>query len=254
MDRSELAKLLGLAELEPYLQQVDGCLVQTASSAGEDLRGPILRLTRSGKRLRPVLLIAAAHMAKRPSRPHVTAAAAAVEMIHQASLIHDDIIDKAVKRRGEPTINAKEGIETALLAGDFLIAAGLQKAGVAGPEAVRILSDTIMNMSRGQAAQDDSKTAPLFTAACQIGGLCANLRSSEIEYLTLYGENFGLAFQIIDDIRDNDRPRQAIPEAQKYIKKAINALEPFGVNQIAHGLTEIPRIYLNSSLKLGADA
>src|SRR5437868_2678150 len=116
MDIKALAGVLTIPKLSLYIDQVDAELVIVAGSANPALRKPLLRVIRSGgKRLRPILLIAAASCDGGKVNQDVISAAVAIELVHQASLVHDDIIDKGYLRRGVPTIVAKEGLISAIL-------------------------------------------------------------------------------------------------------------------------------------------
>lgn len=176
-------------------------------------------LAAGGKRLRPLLVFCCAPEAARP-RPELVSAACAVELVHMATLVHDDIIDQASMRRGRPTVAHANGPGAALQVGDFLFArafAELTRTGL--PRAVQVLASASLDLSRGellqQAATDDrdltedaylercwGKTASLFAAACRLGAMVGGADRDTEERVAAFGERVGLAFQIFDDILD----------------------------------------------------
>lgn len=196
-------------------------MLATLAAAPPELAGPSRRvILAGGKRLRPALVLAAAACAEGPQgRPAAIQAAAAIELVHTGTLIHDDIMDAADTRRGQPTISAQEGSDVALMAGDYLLAqAGVLAAGI-GADAAALLSATVAEMSAGQARElaalydagrtaagyrlaIHGKTAALMAAACRLGGLVGGLPGPRLNALGAYGEAFGLAFQIADDLDD----------------------------------------------------
>ena len=146
--------------------------------------------------------------------------AAAIELIHTASLVHDDILDRSKIRRGTATANSKYGAQIAVLIGDYLFAKAFQLVAENhyGDEVSLVLSKLVKNLCVGEITQDRSlfkiptvseyyekihlKTAVFLASCCRLGGIVADLKQSEIESLTNYGINLGLAFQIIDDLLD----------------------------------------------------
>jgi geranylgeranyl pyrophosphate synthase len=211
MNTTELAKLLGIPELPAYLKQVEQRLEEiVASSDNPDIREPALRVVRTGgKRLRPVLCLAAALSRGGKINDSVISAASAIELAHIATLIHDDIIDDSDLRRGIPTINSREGVDNAIIIGDYLLSLALVQAATASKEAacegqMQEKNDEY-NVNRSISSYlttINKKTAALTAAACRIGGLCGNLADEDIYMLAQYGEAFGMAFQITDDVLD----------------------------------------------------
>ncbi len=171
-----------------------------------------------GKRLRPLLTVASFRLFKEEGE-EALGLAAAVEFIHTATLLHDDVIDESKLRRNLPTANDLWGNEASVLVGDFLFARSFQlmiKANHA--EVLKILADAAACISEGEVLQlslchnlditvEDSlriieaKTATLFAAACEVSALMANA-TVHASALSAYGQNLGMAFQIIDDILD----------------------------------------------------
>jgi heptaprenyl diphosphate synthase len=171
-----------------------------------------------GKRLRPALTIACARVGERFDDT-VISGAAATELVQVGSLVHDDIFEEAASRRGIPTINAVEGPKVALLAGDFILARAGEQAARSGQRQAEVLADALVSLCEGQVVEMEDlhnvdrsidryftsiagKTAVLFEAACRIGGLCAHLPDRVVDGLATFGREFGLAFQVLDDVLD----------------------------------------------------
>jgi geranylgeranyl pyrophosphate synthase len=218
MQADHLARLLGVPDLGVKLGDVERCL-ERALDSPTALAAPSRRVTEAGgKRLRPALTIACAGLGGVYDE-RVIAAAAATELVQVGSLVHDDLLDGALTRRGTPTINAVEGSSTALLAGDFMLAQAGQLAASVGAGAASILATTISELCIGQTREMAQlsdpdrtieehlesirgKTAKLFRCACLLGALCAELPGDQSESLAQFGEDFGMAFQVLDDILD----------------------------------------------------
>ena len=175
-----------------------------------------------GKRLRPLLTSACFNLInKKKDLPlkHI-GLAAAVEFIHAATLLHDDVVDESKKRRGNLTANEVWGNKTSVLVGDFLFSRAFQLMTKFGNlEILKILSDTSVTISEGEVLElsndknleinenvyfevINGKTASLFSAACQVGGISAKANKNQINALKSFGTNFGMAFQLIDDAMD----------------------------------------------------
>ncbi len=172
-----------------------------------------------GKRIRPALVLLAAkfyHYDLEKLIPMATG----VEVFHNATLIHDDSIDKSLMRRGKPTVNSAWGGNIALLLGDYLFAGSGDLVSSAGNLRVtRLFSRTIMKICSGQLKelagaydwtrnqqdyfeQIESKTAALFSTAAEAGAILSEAPEETVEALRNYGRELGIAFQIIDDILD----------------------------------------------------
>ncbi len=172
-----------------------------------------------GKLLRPALTLLAGRFGEYDLELLVPLAAS-VELLHTASLVHDDVIDNAATRRGRPTANSVFHNSTTVMLGDYMFAhAADQVARTGNIRVIRLFAQTLMMMTRGEIGQDltayDSrqtvrdylqriggKTASLFATACQGGAAVAQEPEEWIEALRTYGYNFGMAFQIVDDILD----------------------------------------------------
>jgi geranylgeranyl pyrophosphate synthase len=178
-----------------------------------------LVLAGGGKLLRPALTLLGGRFGKYDLELLVPLAAS-VELLHTASLVHDDVIDNAATRRGRPTANSAFHNSTTVMLGDYMFAhAADQVARTGNIRVIRLFSETLMKMTKGEIGQDltayDSrqtirdylariggKTASLFATACQGGAVVAQEPEEWIEALRIYGYNFGMAFQIVDDILD----------------------------------------------------
>ncbi len=222
-----------LAMVQPGLARVETSLAQFAET-DDAILAPMLSavLPGSGKRLRPALSLLIGRM----SPPKLAAdlevradalnrMAVGVELLHTASLVHDDIVDESDTRRGGATLYARVGNALAVLVGDYLFSQAAQACVATGNlEVVRLFAETLGAMAQGQI--DDAnrqlggrrsweslsrelyyrtingKTASLFVLACQGTGELVGLSDAQIAALRVYGENLGLAFQVFDDILD----------------------------------------------------
>ncbi len=172
----------------------------------------------SGKMIRPVLLLLAGRCFGEITNAHITAAAI-IEMIHNATLLHDDVIDDGQKRRGLPTVNSIKGNETAVLMGDFLLSRASQLCAALEPHIYKKISDITAQVCEGeleQIAQKKNwqlsqqqyldiitdKSASLFGGSCFLGADLAGADREEINALANFGLNAGIAFQIADDLTD----------------------------------------------------
>lgn len=176
---------------------------------------------KTGKLLRPIiaLLSAHAHGFDTAANDHHVRLAAAIELLHTATLLHDDVIDRSSLRRGRPTVNAKWGDDVAILFADYLYATSFDLAlSTLSASALRLLSQTTQRMTEGEFLQierrgqwlgvDDyfaiirGKTGVLFSAAAGLGALIAGADDRSVERMARFGIEFGLAFQITDDTLD----------------------------------------------------
>lgn len=191
--------------------------LDAAESAGH----PALKASRllSGKRLRPLLHLLAQGAAD-PERPPEPGAAVLIELLHIASLLHDDVVDGTDRRRGLKSLNAAEGNRFSVLSGDYLMAKALSLAlGFPDPIVTPALSRALLVMtaaelkqalSGGAAVVSESevleiaygKTACLMETACELGGRLAGADEGRVRALGRFGRHFGLAYQIRDDIQD----------------------------------------------------
>ncbi len=168
-----------------------------------------------GKRVRPQILIISSQ-AFGGSAKHAMNAALAVELVHAASLVHDDILDLGIERRGSPSTFERYGPEAALLAGDFLISKSIELISHYSQPVIRRFSSACMDMAEGEmldlsttCSPDDyyhcisKKTASLFAASARIGCLIASASEDDVARLESYGMHLGLAYQILDDLEEH---------------------------------------------------
>lgn len=171
-------------------------------------------LSSPGKRVRPLLLIFSSE-AFGGSAPVAMNAALAIELVHAASLVHDDILDCGVQRRGSPSALERFGAEAALLAGDWLISRSIELISGYSRPVITTFSMACTSMSEGEmldlsracAPQDyyqciSKKTATLFAASAKMGCLIAGAPGEDVARLERYGLNLGLAYQILDDLEE----------------------------------------------------
>jgi heptaprenyl diphosphate synthase len=179
-------------------------------------------ITAGGKRGRPAFAIGAAATAAATMAPvsdDVIQGAVSVELVHLGSLYHDDVMDEATTRRTVESVNARWGNLQAILAGDFLLARASEIAASLGTEVAGLLAATISLLCEGQVrelqhtydvdrteqaylASITGKTASLYSTACRIGAIVADLPRTHVDALTRFGQAYGMAFQIVDDILD----------------------------------------------------
>lgn len=172
-----------------------------------------------GKRVRPMLTLIATDLCGYQGKRH-HGLAAAVEFIHTATLLHDDVVDESDLRRGNATANAVWGNKPSVLVGDFLFARAFQLMVDDGSlQVLKILSDASAVIAEGEVAQlitandtetteaaymevISAKTATLFAAAAELGAVVADRPQADAEALRSYGENLGIVFQLVDDVLD----------------------------------------------------
>tara|TARA_R110000787_G_scaffold69390_1_gene154496 strand:- start:1247 stop:2245 length:999 start_codon:yes stop_codon:yes gene_type:complete len=172
-----------------------------------------------GKRLRPMLTLAAARMCGYDGLYHVHLAAT-VEFIHTATLLHDDVVDESAQRRGRTTANLLWDNKSSVLVGDYLFSRSFQLMTETGSlDVLRILSNASATIAEGEVLQltaaqnlatDEDvylqvvrgKTAALFSAATEVGGVIAGASEDHVKALFEYGDALGVAFQIVDDLLD----------------------------------------------------
>ena len=201
------------------LQQLNN-FIEQAIKDDQFITEACLPLLNGGKRLRPLLFFTCAKSNNNCSLERLLPLATAIELIHTASLVHDDILDQSSVRRGISTANASYGAQIAVLIGDYLFAKAFQLVAENnyGDEVSLTLSRLVKNLCIGEITQDRSlfqvptiteyykkirlKTAEFLSTCCRLGGIVAGLDRREIEALTIYGTDLGLAFQIVDDWLD----------------------------------------------------
>lgn len=207
--------------LEPIssdIKKVEKIFREILSGMEQPLQSMLKSSLRGGKRLRPAVVILSSRLFKIP-RKKMHILAAAVEVLHSATLIHDDLVDDASLRRGRKTIHAIWPAGASVLAGDYLLAQSVfLVAKLENPGVLRILAETLYTMSSGEihyhySRKDrkrrdvyfqsiNAKTASLFAGAMEMVGVLASAKRSELNSLRIFGREFGVAYQIIDDVLD----------------------------------------------------
>ena len=203
-------------------------------------------ISSGGKRLRPLLLLLCARVTNYQGEHH-HAMAVVIELIHTATLLHDDVVDESATRRGQETANELWGNAASVLVGDFLYSRAFEIMVEPDSMAImRLLSEATNNIAQGEVLQllniknadvtqeqyftvIERKTACLFEAACKIGGMLSNSKSETIDTLGQFGLHLGNAFQIIDDVLDYESDSETMG-------KEVG-------NDLAEGKTTLPMIY-----------
>jgi geranylgeranyl pyrophosphate synthase len=198
-------------------------LVELATGHGAELAGFAgSTISAGGKRLRPLLVFLAAGVPA-PESPALLSAGVAVELVHAATLVHDDVLDGSALRRGRPTVVATGGRAAATATGDLLFSrAFAELRTLRSADAIRILSRASSELAAGELMQRADawtpvyserylercrlKTAVLFRASCELGATAAGADAESIRGLAEFGERIGLAFQLLDDVLDVTGP------------------------------------------------
>ncbi|PIQ83475.1 MAG: hypothetical protein COV75_07280 [Candidatus Omnitrophica bacterium CG11_big_fil_rev_8_21_14_0_20_63_9] len=243
--------------LQQALAPVQASLAGVTERLLSQLTDPVARnvvylITAGGKRLRPALVLLAGAAGGTPRRQALIDAATSVELIHTATLIHDDIIDHSQLRRSQPTFHARWGTERAVLMGDYLYATAFTLlARLDSPQVMQIMADVCQELCRGELREVEArfrldlneeeylqiihdKTASLIGGCCRSGAVLGGADAEIVERLTQFGTCFGLAFQIIDDCLD-------LTGDQERLGKSI-------LTDLDKGALSLPIIYLTQQL------
>jgi len=214
------SEALGLPHLDQDLVRLEPLLATSVTTGDAFLDEVTTHLVNAGgKRLRPLLAIAAATGGAREASERDLLGGVSVELVHLASLYHDDVIDEATVRRNVESVNSRFGNLVAIVAGDYLLARSAAIAAELGTEIASLLAHTLGRLCQGQVAEvrssfqvtrtkDDyyaaiaGKTAALMSASCRIGALTGGSPAAEVEALTDYGRCLGMMFQLRDDVLD----------------------------------------------------
>ncbi len=220
----------GGAALRTMMERTEEHLERVTAQAGTPLAVHANAVVvAGGKRLRPLLvLLAAASAGDPPATPEakerLVRAAVAVELVHSATLVHDDLIDGALLRRGSPTVAAAAGREMAIATGDLLFSRAFAELARNGDGAqLKALSQASSALAEGELLQREDayathvplerylrrcelKTAALFDAACRLGALTAGASGALADALGAFARRIGLAFQMLDDVLDVSGP------------------------------------------------
>jgi geranylgeranyl pyrophosphate synthase len=214
-------------DVDPVLDEVERRLhAQAASSSRFVEQAATYLMDAGGKRFRPMLVALCAHLGD-PSHPRLPDAGVVVELVHLATLYHDDVIDEATARRGTTSANVRWDNTVAILTGDYLFARASELSAELGVEVTRIMAQTIATLCEGQIREVQGsrgalppgvpildpdldhylqvvseKTASLIATSCRLGALLSGCAPPEVEAATRYGWNLGMAFQLSDDVLD----------------------------------------------------
>lgn len=203
----------GLARVEEVLEREMSSEFDFVTEAASHL------MHAGGKRFRPLFTLVAAGVGPNPESEDIITASAVVELIHLATLYHDDVMDEADLRRGAKSANARWDNSIAILTGDFLFAHASRLVADLGPDAVRIIADTFAELVTGQTRETvgpragadpiahhltvlDEKTAALIDTCARYAGIFSGASQAETAALRRFGRAVGVAFQISDDIID----------------------------------------------------
>jgi geranylgeranyl pyrophosphate synthase len=207
-----------IARTEERLGEVAGAHGEVLARYARDT------LSAGGKRLRPMLVFICA--GDEPEDENLVRAGAAVELLHTATLVHDDVLDRAALRRGRPTVFASGGAAAATATGDLLFSRAFAELAATGSaDAVRVLSSACSALARGELMQREDawsdavtreryvercelKTARLFEAACRLGAILGRPGVEASDPLGAFGSHIGVAFQIFDDVLDVSGPTE----------------------------------------------
>jgi octaprenyl-diphosphate synthase len=232
-------------------------------------------LTRPGKNLRPALVLFSARSVGAAVTDALIRMAAAVELIHSASLVHDDIIDEAEKRRNLLSVHKKYGVKIAILIGDVLFSQAFaivsNLPSVDNHSKVRIykiLTELTRRMCYGEIFEQqildsgdhvgresylrvlEFKTALLMSAACRCGAILGGANEKQETALVSYGLNFGYAYQLVDDIRDGDSiysgDLDLMSLASEYVKSADSDLKKLPESSIVSSMSDFAGFILSS--------
>ncbi|RJV02285.1 MAG: polyprenyl synthetase family protein [Candidatus Poseidoniales archaeon] len=245
--------------LSALKDEVDGGLEALLDDAAAAGGGQVVAMARhvlmsGGKRLRPVLFMLSYEAAGGVDRDHVMPLALAFELIHTATLVHDDMNDAADERRGRRTLHLEAGPEKALIAGDWLFVQGFGLGGRYPERVVRLMADCCADIAVSEFKQLDhiddlttspedyldivrGKTAGPFAAGCQSAALLAGCTEEEASAFRTFGEELGIAFQLVDDLLD--------------LRGSPDMGKPRGVD-VAEGKMTLPLIHA-LTLSHGAD-
>ena len=248
MDNSSLIKSPISEELEDFKKLFES----TLSSSNLLLNSVIAHIRqKNGKMMRPILVLLAAKLYNEV-RPATLHAAVALELLHTASLVHDDVVDESTERRGQLSVNAIFNNKVAVLTGDYLLATALVEVGMTRNYAIiDLVSNLGQDLAEGELLQLSNvsnpeyseevyfdvirkKTAVLFAACMKAGALSVGVDDEKAEYARLFGEYIGLCFQIKDDIFDY------------YENKEIG--KPTG-NDMVEGKLTLPALHVLNTVK-----
>ncbi len=217
--RPKLSSLINTYQISDLLAAVDQLIQATVLEPNINSRLIKPDFLKKSKKLRPILCLSVARANSNNNNDPLVQAATALELLHQSSLIHDDIIDKSLTRHNQPTINANYGSAKALVGGDYLVGQAFLSSSELDPRINYQLATSYIMMCEGQQLelQDqhnpnrsiksylkaiEGKTAALFQKGTLIGGILGNYNQSQLLYLEKFGQYFGVFYQLMDDLLD----------------------------------------------------
>lgn len=234
------------------MEQVECLLNKIVTDVEEPLRPMLDQTLGTGKRIRPALVLLIGRMFKTPVT-QLYNLAAAVEIVHSATLIHDDVVDEAQLRRGRKTLHAVWPINATVLVGDYLLARSVALiAELNNPRILKVLAEAVSTICAGEIQYQfatkkhanhrkayfksiEAKTASLFAATAEMAGILANAEESHITALRAFGHALGTAFQIVDDVLD-------------FTGEEMQLGKPPG-SDLRQGLITLPAIYYLKKVK-----
>lgn len=220
MDSSQLAKVFSFSELPKYFDQVEKRMIYLVSEANPLIKVPMLRLiTGLNKRFAMFFVIPVVKSQGKVIDESVINSCAALELLSIAFCIHDDVTDESIKRYGIPNINAVEGVNQAILIGDYILNLATQEALAVSKEIAEVVINSIDENRESEiieiAERHDLdrtvnaymnciklKTASHFLACCKVGALCAGLAKEKVNAFAKFGAAFGMTHQLLDDLLD----------------------------------------------------
>ena len=246
---------LQLASVEVDLTRLETLLAESVIFGDSYLDSVTTHLIYAGgKRLRPILAVASATSGEGAATQEDLLGGVALELMHLASLYHDDVMDEAEVRRNVDSVNARYGNLIAIVAGDYLMARSAAIAADLGTDVAGLLARTLAALTRGQVSEVrtafsverteadyfaaiEGKTAALMASSCRVGALTAHLSDDEREALTEFGRCFGMIYQLRDDILD--------------VIATDNELGKPAGQDIAEGIYNLPTIFALRDANVG---
>ena len=249
------------AEIRSRLDRVEEALRKSLEEADSELLATTSNylLAAGGKRFRPMLALLSSYFGD-PTDPRLIPACVALELVHVATLYHDDVIDEAESRHGVPSANVRWDNTVAILTGDYLFARASEVGADLGPDVCRILAQTIAVLCDGQIREVDAarrldqteekyvevirrKTGALIAASCRLGAMMSDAPAEHVDVLEAFGESLGLAFQLSDDIMDLTSSRLELgKEPGVDLKEGVYTLPVLHALQTSPDREELARI------------
>ncbi len=248
---------LQLPRVEGDLARLETLLAESVVIGDEYLDAVTTHLIYAGgKRLRPLLAVSSATGGRRDATRDDLLGGVALELMHLASLYHDDVMDEAEIRRNVDSVNARYGNLIAIVAGDYLMARSAAIAADLGTEIAGLLARTLAWLTRGQVSEVrtaysvtrteadyyeaiEGKTASLMASSCRVGALTAGRGADEVEALTEFGRSFGMIYQLRDDVLD-------LVDVEGQLGK------PAG-QDLAEGIYTLPTLFAFNDAQIGSE-